>query len=195
LKNTYNNKFKRILQLVLLIAFIFSIFILVYFFGPAELVNMIGVKNSYLLAFLVSFFGGFSSGGSITFISLLITLVAGGINPINLGILAGIGLAIGDIIMFYTGSKGRDLVNEKWDQKLNMFAEVFEKNKWLKKATPVIAYIYIGILPLPNDIMILFLAMIKYPTSKMNIIIILSDLTFALLITILTSRGIILNLF
>ena len=181
---------KKNLGFILIVIFLISIFTLLSFFSPEELVNKIGVKNSYILAFFVSFFGGFSSGGSVTFISLLITLVAGGINPIYLGLVSGVSLAIGDMIIFYAGSKGRELVSDKWDEKINTLVNIFKKKKWLKKLTPIIAYLYIGFVPLPNDILILFMAAIKYPPKKMNWIIILGDLTFALFIVTLAVKNI-----
>lgn len=185
----------RALELILLLAFLVAVFVLVSIVGPTQIVNIIGIHNSYILAFLVSFFGGFSAGGSATFISLLITLVAGGIDPIALGIVSGVSLALGDMIMFYIGRRGRDFIEGSLDRKIDRFTEIFEKNNLLKKITPVIAFIYIGILPLPNDIMILFLAALKYPVAKMNKIIILADLTFALILTNLVARGIIPLLF
>jgi len=181
---------KKIIGFSVLVIFLISLITLLFFISPEEIVNKLGVRNAYLLTFFVSFFGGFSSGGSITFITLLITFVLGGMNPIYLGLVAGTSLAIGDMIMFFAGSKGRELIKGKWDKKINKVAKVFEKRKWLKKLTPIIAYLYIGFTPLPNDILLLFLAAIKYPAKKMNAIIILGDLTFALMLTILTSKGI-----
>jgi len=181
---------KKIIGFSVLVIFLISLITLLFFISPEEIVNKLGVRNAYLLTFFVSFFGGFSSGGSITFITLLITFVLGGMNPIYLGLVAGTSLAIGDMIMFFAGSKGRELIKGKWDKKINKVAKVFEKRKWLKKLTPIIAYLYIGFTPLPNDILLLFLAALKYPAKKMNAIIILGDLTFALMLTILTSKGI-----
>jgi len=181
---------KKLISFLVLIIFLISLITLVYFVSPTEIVNKIGVRNGYALAFVVSFFGGFSAGGSVTFISLLITLVAGGMNPFYLGLVSGVSLAIGDMIMFYAGSKGRELVRGKWDRKIDRVAKVIEKRKWLKKMVPFIAYFYIGFAPLPNDVLILFLATIKYPAKKMNGIIILGDITFALMITVLTMKGI-----
>ncbi len=181
---------KKLISFLALVIFLVFLIILLYFINPEEIVNKIGVRNGYILAFVVSFFGGFSAGGSISFISLLITFVAGGMNPVYLGLVAGTSLAIGDMIIFYAGSKGRELVRGKWDKKIDKVANVFKKRKWLKKIIPIIAYVYIGFIPLPNDILILFLAAIKYPVKKMNGIIILGDITFALIITILTAKGI-----
>lgn len=190
MKNTEKRIKKTIIFLVLSIVVI-SLITLLHFISPEEIVNKIGFRNGYIIAFVVSFFGGFSAVGSISFISLLITLVAGGMNPVYLGLVAGISLAIGDMIMFYVGSKGRELVRGKWDKKIDKVANVIKKRKWLEKMVPVIAYLYIGFAPLPNDVLILFLAAVKYPPKKMNGIIILGDITFALMITILAAKEII----
>ncbi|MCK5476749.1 MAG: hypothetical protein KAI55_02415 [Candidatus Aenigmarchaeota archaeon] len=189
MNNTEKRSAKIILFLVLVL-FVISLITLLHFINPEELVNEIGIQNGYILVAVVSFFGGFSAGGSISFISLLIALVAGGMNPIYLGIVAGVSLAIGDIIIFYIGSKGIKLIRGKWDKRIDKIANVYKKRKWLEKIVFVIAYIYIGFLPLPNDIIILFLAAVKYPPKKMNVIIILGDFTFALMITLLATKGI-----
>jgi len=191
-----NKKYtKKLIGFLVLAIFLISLIILLYFINPEEMVNKIGVRNGYILAFVVSFFGGFSAGGSISFISLLIILVTGGMNPIYLGLVSGISLSIGDIMMFYVGSKGRKLVKGKWDQKIDKIANLFKKKKWLRKMIPAIAYIYMSLTPLPNDILLLFLAAIEYPVKKMSTIIILGDITFALIVTILASRGILLGFY
>ncbi|MDA3850559.1 MAG: hypothetical protein PF447_04735 [Spirochaetaceae bacterium] len=183
-----NTKVKVIL-FILLVLFILSLIILMLFISPEELVDIIGIHRGYLLAFLVSFFGGFSSGGSISFISLLITLTAGGLNPLILGTLSGISLALGDMILFFTGSKGRELIGGKWEERIDKLAKILVKRERLKQLIPFIAYLYMGFAPLPNDILLLFLAAMEFPREKMNIIIILGDITFALMITLVVSKG------
>lgn len=187
MKNT-KKRIKKIIIFLILAIFVISMINLLSFISPEEIVNRIGVRNGYILAFVVSFFGGFSAGGSISFISLLIALVAGGMNPVYLCLITGISLAIGDMIMFYIGSKGRELVRGRWNQRLNNVADMFKKRKWLKNMLPIISYLYIGFAPLPNDILILFLATVKYPPKKVNGIIILGDLTFVLMIIILATQ-------
>ncbi|MBT3538614.1 hypothetical protein HN481_00625 [Candidatus Parcubacteria bacterium] len=183
---------KKILIFSILVIFIISLIILLYFVSPEQIVDKIGVRNSYLLVIFVSFFGGFSSGGSVTFISLLATFAAGGMNPFYLALAAGISLAVGDIIMFYAGSKGRELIIGKWDNKIDKIANAIMKREWSKKAVPFLAYLYVGFAPLPNDILILFLAAIEYPHKKMYIILILGDITFASTITLLAAKGLML---
>ena len=181
---------KKPIGFLILAIFLVSLIISLCFIDLEGIVNKIGVRNGYILAFIVSFFGGFSAGGSISFIGLLIILVAGGMNPVYLGLISGVSLIIGDIIMFYAGSKGRELVKGRWNQKIDKVAGIFKKKKWLRKTIPIIAYIYMGFAPLPNDILLLFLATIRYSTRKMSVIIVLGDMTFALVITILASKGI-----
>ncbi|MFH0906986.1 MAG: hypothetical protein ABIC36_03740 [bacterium] len=173
---------KKLIGFLVLVIFVIFLITTLHFISPEEIVNKIGARNGYILAFVVSFFGGFSAGGSVSFVGLLIILVKGGMNPIYLGLIAGISLAIGDMIMFYVGSKGRELIRGKWDKRIDKIANIFKKRKWLDKMIPVVAYFYIGFMPLPNDVLILFLAAIEYPAKKMNKIIILGDITFALMI-------------
>lgn len=187
------NKKKRIKKLIafsVLVVFLISLITFLLFVSPEEIVDNLGVRNGYIILFIVSFFGGFSSGGAFSFISFLVTLVAGGMNPIHLALIAGVSLALGDMIMFYAGSRGRDLVKGKWDKKIDRVTNLLKKRKWTEKAIPVFAYLYMGFTPLPNDILLLSLAAVEYPQKKMNVIIILGDLTFALMLTMLAVKGV-----
>ena len=180
--------YKKFLIFLVLILFLMVLITLLYFFSPEEIVNKIGIKNAYILAFVISFFGGISALGSITFIATLATLSIGGVNPVILGLVAGTSLAIGDIFIFYIGFKGREIIIGKWEKRLDKFSKWTKKR--LKKFIPFIAYIYIGLTPFPNDFILIFLAMIKYPFKKLYIPIILGDLTFALLVSVLATKGI-----
>jgi len=148
--------YKKLIALFLFVAFVVSLMILLHYFSPKEIVDRVGIKNAYIIAFLVSFFGGFSTWSSVSFISTLITFVAGGLNPYYLGIIAGISLGIGDLLMFYLGSKGRELVVGKWDKKLDKVAKYIKKKK-IEKFIPFIAYLLIGFAPIPNDFINFFI--------------------------------------
>lgn len=178
--------YKKFLIFFTLVLFLVLLSVLLYFFSPEEIVDKIGIRNAYLLAFVVSFFGGFSALSSITFVATLITLSIGGLNPILLGLVSGTSLAIGDGIIFYIGSKGREIIIGKWERKLEKISKLIKRK--VGKFIPFIAYIYIGLTPFPNDFMIVFLAMIKYPFKKLYAPIILGDLTFALLISIFATK-------
>lgn len=180
---------KKILSVALLVLLLVALVIFLNFISPEEIVEKIGVRNGYLLAFLVSLFGGFSAGGSVTFISLLLVLAAGGLTPLYLGLVSGTSLAIGDILMFYTGAKGRELISGKWDTRIHRLTEAIDTRPSLRKFIPFGSYLYIGFAPLPNDILLLFLAAIEYPLRRMIPIIILGDLTFATVLTVFAAQG------
>lgn len=177
---------KSIILLAIVILCLYGIGTILQYFSPQEIVDTIGIENGIVLAFFVSFFGGFSSGGSVLFIGVLAILVAGGINPIILGLVCGSALAIGDLILFFLGNKGRDVLEGKWDVYLNRAEQKVKNNTWLKKLLPFFAYVYIGFAPLPNDVLIAFLASIRYSVKKTIIIFILGDLTFALFISLIS---------
>jgi membrane protein YqaA with SNARE-associated domain len=179
---------KKVILFTILAILLASLIISLFFFNPEELINKIGVTNAYLFLFIISFFGGFSAGGSFSFIAVLTTLAVGGLNPWLLGITAGIALVIGDLIMFSIALKGRHLIRGKAKEKIDKFS------KWVDKKAhafiPFIAYLYIGLTPFPNDLMVISLAAIDYPVKKAYLPILLGDLTFAILVAFLASIGI-----
>ena len=181
--------YKRAFGFALLVVVLVAIVILTIRIPPTVLVETIGVQNGYLLAFLVSLFGGFSAAGSVSFISTLLALTAGGLNPVYLGIISGVSLALGDTFMFFIARKGRALIEGKWHERIERFAQLVQKKIWSRRLIPVIAYVYIGFSPLPNDMLIAALAAIQYPPKRTHLLIIAGDVTFALVITLVVAQG------
>lgn len=184
---------KNILQacfVVLVAAIVAGLLSLTIWFDPAMLVDFLGVQNSYIVLFFVSLIGGFSTGGSATYITLIITLVAGGLNPWIIGLVAGVSLFIGDAIMLLLAQKGRTFISGTLDKRLDRLTVYFKRTSWLKQSFPYIAYIYSGLTPFPHDMLILFMAAIEYPRKKALVIIFLGDITFASMIALLATYGI-----
>ena len=150
---------KAYLTFFLVLSFILAWSALLIFVGPREIVEFIGVENGYLVAFLVAAFGGLSSVSSASFYATLVTLAAGGLDPLLLGLIAGTGITIGDCLFFYLGHTGGHLITGR----LRHFFEYL--SRWLQKGpkwfVPVIVFVYAGFTPLPNDILTISLAMAK----------------------------------
>lgn len=182
--------FKRVLYFSCLILIVISISATLYFVGPEKIVGKIGVNNSYILIFLMALFAGFSAWTSTAFLITLVGLVFGGISPFGLGLIAGVGLSIGDIFMFYIASRGRKIISGKWDKKIEKFSKKIKNKRG--NLIGFLSYVYIGLTPLPNDFLIIFLGIIEYPRKKIYPPIILGDITFALLVAVLASKGILL---
>jgi hypothetical protein len=182
---------KRKITLFLLLALLFIILTTIWLFtSPEEILNTIGVNNGYILAFIVSFFTGFSAFTAFSFYSLLIAFVTGGLNPYLLVLITGSSLALGDMFLFYFGLKGRDMISGKVDRAISKMAHYISHRK-LEKFIPLFAYFYISFIPLPNDWLLIFLASIRFPQRKMNFIIVLGDYTHVSFLTFLIMKGIV----
>ena len=179
---------KKVILFVVLAAILISLVVSLFFFNPEELVEKIGTRNSYFALFVISFFGGFSAGGTVPFIVTLTTLAAAGLNPLYLGIVAGVALSVGDLVMSLVAFSGRDLIKGKLNKRLEKLSNFL--NKLGKGFIPVTAYLYIGFTPFPNDLMVLSLAAINYPRKKVWLLIILGDLSFTISVAYLASKGI-----
>jgi hypothetical protein len=182
---------RRKATLFLLLAAIFIIFTAIWLFAsPEEILHVIGINNGYILAFVVSFFAGFSAFTAVSFYSLLIAFITGGLNPWLLALITGTSLALGDMFLFYFGRKGRDMISGKVDRAISNMTHYLSHHK-LEKFIPLFSYLYISFIPLPNDWLLIFLASIRYPQKNMNIIIIFGDYTHVTVLTFLIMKGIV----
>ena len=180
---------RKIIGVVVMAIVVLTLFFVSTFYSLDEAIETIGKHNGYIIAFVVAFFAGFSSFTVVSFYSLLITSLAAGLNPVLLAVITGTSLALGDMFLFYFGHKGRDLIRGKVDRRINQLANYFRKHN-LEKRIPLISYVYISFLPLPNDWLLIFLATLKYPQTRLNLVIIIGDLTHVSLLIFLASKGI-----
>lgn len=177
----------------LLLVFIISWTILLYFHPPEELVSVIGVNNSYLVGFLISVIGALSSFTTVSTYPAIITLATGDINPFILGISAGLGLAIGDIMFFYFGYTARGVVSKKIKERLEKILN------WLAKKSDryiqVFIFIYVGFTPFPNNVLTGLLAIIGYPLKKVGPPLVAGDIVLPTLAAWLAFKEIDLGIF
>src|SRR3989338_790818 len=66
--------------------------LLVYQFSPNEIVERLGVRNGYTLAFVAAFLAGISTFTSAPYALVVITLGAGGFSPFFIGLVSALGL-------------------------------------------------------------------------------------------------------
>jgi len=178
---------KKLFFFLISVTIFFAILFIVI--SPIDLIENIGIQNIYLIAFFVSLFGSLSAIGSITFISLIVSLVSNGVSPLILGLICGAALTIGDIFLFTAFSEGRRLVKKGWDTKIQKFSVLLLNHPVFSYAIPFFSYIYISFIPLPNDILLAFLAAIDYPKKRVYAMLLFGDLTFAFLLTFTVFYG------
>lgn len=154
-----------------------------YFVSPELIIDKIGIKNTYLAAFILSSVAGFSS---ITGTSVYATLAAfahGGANPLILGTVSGLGLFLSDSLFYFLASYGHTMITKtmaKWDT-------AFKKmRRWTRIAPDwlvfTVVYLYSAFAPVPNDLLLVVLVVSGYSYRQFAPYLLLGDLTGALVL-------------
>lgn len=179
-------KKNRIFITMLLIIVILAGWAVFFHYYPVEeIVSSIGVQNTYLAAFLLAAIGGFSSLTGTSLYAALIALSKGGMNPLALGIIAGIGLFLSDSVFYFIATRMRTLVSgitTKWERLFrNIWKWVHRTPEWVIYMT---VFLYAAFGPLPNDIMLVALALSNFEYRKFAIFLLMGDLTISILLTV-----------
>lgn len=142
--------------LAVLLAFLVAWSALIRSVGADGVVERIGVRNGYILVFLIASAGGLSAVTSVALYTTLFTLAAGGLNPLLLGLFAGVGLTIGDSLFYLIGREGRRASGGRLEAWLIRMSGWFGRRpRW---ALRLAIFAYAGFTPFPNDIMMVTLA-------------------------------------
>ena len=170
---------KRYYILAAILAFIVAINLLFFFVKPNEIVEYVGVENSYLIVFAVSAIGGLSTLTGLALFTTIVTFAAGGSEPWLLGLAGGLGIFISDSIFYFLAKYGRESVPESWDNTLK------KVEKWIKKHPPwavlTAMYLYLGFSPFPNDLLMIALVVGGYSYKKIALVLLAGSITVAML--------------
>jgi membrane protein YqaA with SNARE-associated domain len=171
----------------LALLFVIGWTLLLWNMSPEEIVESLGVANTYLVAFLISIMGALSSLTTFSTYPAIVALAAGEVNPLFLGIAAGLGLAAGDIFFYFFGISARNVASEKvikWVEKIL---------KWLMDRSKLFIqffiFFYVGFTPFPNNILTGLLALREYPFKKVVVPLVLGDLVLPITVAYLTYKG------
>ncbi|MDB5260459.1 MAG: hypothetical protein JWN37_690 [Candidatus Nomurabacteria bacterium] len=168
------NKLKFYGPFVVIILILIGWAILFNIVSPAVIVQKIGIQNAYIFAFVLAVICGFSSITGATFYAAVLTLASGGLNPLILGIVGGLGLCISDFAFFFVVSHGTAVIDKHWEG-LSTFIK-----KWLSRMPAWFIYIFVflysAFAPIPNDIMLVSLAIGKTSFKKFAPYLFLGDI-------------------
>ena len=182
-----NKKLKIISFFIALFLICFLIIFLVLY-SPQKLVDSIGINNSFLILFLMAVFGGVSAFTSASFYATMVTFYIGGLNFFALIIIGAMGLTLGDFIFYYLGKRSRDFVSEtSYKKKINSLKKFMKKIP--DKFVFLLIFLYVGVSPLPKDVLCVFLGINDFPKTKFFILFFLGNLLFNFLFLFLISRG------
>ncbi|MFA6511857.1 MAG: VTT domain-containing protein [Patescibacteria group bacterium] len=114
---------------------------------------------AYWSAFLVAGLSNSTIIFPFPYTAYLILLGSVGFNPWALGIFAGLGAALGEITAYFTGRFGRALLNDEKKKNLAFLRELIAQKHWR-----VALFLFLlGCTPIPDDIFLIPLGLLKYP--------------------------------
>lgn len=160
-----------------LILFLIGWTIILYQLSPSHLVEHLGVKNSYAVAFLLAFFGGLSVFTAFPYYLVIATLGAGGLNPFLLGLTAGMGVIMGDSTSYLIGYSGREVVPSYLQNYFRKFCEWCLSNKYSFPVS-IFLFLYGALVPFPNDLIVIPMGLARYPYWRLMIPLGIGNIAF-----------------
>jgi uncharacterized membrane protein YdjX (TVP38/TMEM64 family) len=116
------------------------------------------LNYGYFGAFIISLFGNFTIFFPVPF---TITIYAAGVTlePILLGLVCGIGSTIGEFSAYLIGRGGRRIIDDRYGDRL-------ESARMLIQRHGMAVIFLFAVLPLPDDLILIPMGMMKYDLRK-----------------------------
>lgn len=169
-------KKKRLVVFLVILALFAAWTVLLYMVSPDEIVEMIGVHNSYIVLFFMALLGGTSIFLPFPYYLFTISFAAGGLNPLLLGVVAGLGTLIGDTTTYYVAYHARAIAPRKYSAVFNKILD------WSTKKNPfvfsLLVFLYAAIIPLPDDLITVPSGFTRYPFWRLAIPLGLGKIVF-----------------
>ena len=112
----------------------------------------------YAGAFVISIFGNFTVFFPVPYV-LTIYAFGATLNPVILGLVCGAGSTLGEFSAYLIGRGGRRVINERYGERL-------ETAKLLVQRYGMAIIFLFAVLPLPDDLILIPLGMLKYSLKK-----------------------------
>jgi membrane protein YqaA with SNARE-associated domain len=180
---------KNHLVLMALGLFIIGISVFFAYVHPEEIIERIGVTNGYLVIAFFALFGGFSAFTSVSFYTTVISFTIGGLNPFYVALVAMPGLFIGDTVFYIFGNAINGVLSKRMKKYVKKINEFMNRPK-IYKISPLLIFAYVGLSPLPPDVLIVALSVSKYPYKRMILPLLLGEINFVFMVSFFAKRGI-----
>jgi membrane protein YqaA with SNARE-associated domain len=112
----------------------------------------------YIGAFAISLFGNFTIFFPVPF-TLTIYAFGSTLNPLYLGLVCGIGSTLGEFSAYLIGRGGRKVLDERYEKRLDTV-------KLLIKEYGMLVIFVFALLPLPDDLILIPLGILKYSIKR-----------------------------
>ncbi len=153
------------------------------FIPPEAIVEKIGVHNTYLVAFLLAAIGGLSTITGTSFFAAVATFANGGADTILLGLVGGLGIFLSDSVFFFLAHHGaKVLVEQESSLRQKVLGFIEKIPDWL---LGIFVFAYVGFSPLPNDILMIALALAGVQYRRILLALLAGSITIVLITAVL----------
>ncbi|MFP4119020.1 MAG: hypothetical protein ACLFTH_03110 [Candidatus Woesearchaeota archaeon] len=163
------------------------IYLLLVLIDPIDVVDSIGVQNTYLFLFVFAAIGGLSTFTVGAFYSTFVTFILGGSHPVLLSFAGGLGLLIGDSLFYVLGLGSRTSLSGVFKKSADRISRWISGQK--DPAIMLFIFLYSAITPLPSDLLMISLSLVKYPYKKAVVPAVLGNITLLLLLSLAALAG------
>lgn len=168
-------KIKKVLPWVIFLTFLTCFSAIFYFSSPEQIISYIGAENGYIIIFILALIGGLTTFSGVPYHLVLITLAAGELNPLLLGLCTAVGVMIGDTTSYFIGYGGKDVIPAKIQKYLH---RLFAFGQTHPRLLPVFFFLYGALTPFSNDFIVISAGLARYPYKKVMIPLALGNLVF-----------------
>lgn len=176
------------LALTLFVGLFLGWVVLIFVVPPDEIVRRLGMENAYGVVLMLSVIGALGSMTTFSSYPAIVTFAAGGMSVGALGLVSGVGLTVGDALFYTLVTEVSGLLRGRAREKAVEVGEWLESRpRWV---IPVVVYVWVGLLPLANNVLTAALALSGYRFRKILLPIFLGNVTFPLGVAYLASLGI-----
>lgn len=147
------------LKIILILAIFVTSSVLLASIPSETLIDFVGSNNAFTLMFVLGGIGGLTTFTGLPYHLVLMSLAAGGINPVLLGISTALGVVIGDSTMYFIGHKVKSSLSKKTTKRIHSLA--FFLDKYPHMVTPFLVT-YGAVSPISNDFVVATLSIIGY---------------------------------
>ena len=150
---------KRLASAVMVVAVYLAVSIALASFPADDLIDSVGASNAYVLMFALGMIGGFTTFTGIPYHLVLMSLAAGGLNPVALGVSTAMGVMLGDSTMYLIGSRVKASLPPRVEATVQHLSQRMARHP--KLVAPALIT-YGAVSPFSNDFVVASLSMIGY---------------------------------
>jgi membrane protein YqaA with SNARE-associated domain len=161
--------------------------VVLFYASPSEIIAYLGVNNGYLLTFIGGLLGGISILFPFPNYLFVLTFAAGGLNPLLLGVFAAMGLVLGECTSYLFGYVSHSIVYSGTKHpRIHAFVEWLERRN--ERGIALLLFV-VGMLPLPNDLVLVPLGFGRYPFWKVMVPLFVGNLCYYLILAFIGFYG------